>query len=448
MSEHKTLLQMAADLEAGRSSATELAEQALSRMVWQQANGIPAFIHVVEANVRAEAAKSDARRKASRTLSRFDGIPFGVKDLFDVRGETTAAGSKLLKDAAPADSDADAVALLRAKGFVILGRTNMTEFAYSGVGLNPHHGTPPSIYDRERGRIPGGSSSGSAVAVADGVCAMALGTDTGGSCRIPAAFNGIAGFKPTASRISKRGAFPLSALFDSVGPLGRTAACCAIADDVLSGGEGTLPDVSFSRPLRLGALSSFVMDGLEPEVAGDYARIIGTLRSRGVDVEDISFAPLGELPSLLQNGGVVACEAWHLHKSWLGTSEQLYDPRVSSRIKFGAQTDAVAFARLLSRRADMIAAFAKLASGYDAIICPAVPMVAPPLDAFEKDDEYRRLNGLALRNTYVFNFLDGCAGVIPMHAEGAAPTGLMFAGPAGWDRRVLAIMCHAKTLKT
>jgi aspartyl-tRNA(Asn)/glutamyl-tRNA(Gln) amidotransferase subunit A len=196
--------------------------------------------------------------------------------------------------------------------------------------------------------------------------------------------------------------------------------------------------------MRLGALSNYVMDGLEPAVAADYARSVARLKACGAVVEDFSFPDLAELPALLQNGGIVASEAWHLHKNWLAASEEQYDPRVASRIRLGSQTDSMAFARLLARRTEMVSSFANAASAFDAVICPAVPMVAPRLADIETDEEYRRLNGLVLRNTYIFNFLDCCAGVVPMHAEGAAPTGLMLAGPAGADRVVLATMAKVQ----
>lgn len=434
-----TLEELAAALDGGKASAVTLAEQALAAIDHQKANGIPAFIHVNPQAVIAEAKASDERRKAGRPLSRYDGIPFAVKDLFDVKGEVTTAGSVLLRNAAPAAMDSDAVALLRGRGLVVLGRTNMTEFAYSGVGLNPHYGTPPSIHDRRAGRIPGGSSSGTAVAIADGVCALGLGTDTGGSCRIPAAFNGIVGFKPTASRISKRGVFPLSALFDSIGPLGRSARCCAIADDILAGGEGKPATAAPPRRLKLAVLTTLVRDDLAPEVEAAFARALRTF-SATHDVSPVQFPPLGNMAALLANGGVVAYEAWHLHKAWIESREAEYDPRVSSRIRFGARTDAVALARILDVRATMVAAFAALASDYDAILCPTVPMPPPRISELAGDDDYRRLNGFALRNTYAFNFLDGCAGSIPMQQGDEPPMGLMLAQSANHDRALLSVM--------
>lgn len=418
--------ELALGLEGGSVNAVRLAEEALAAIERQHAQDIPAFVYVDKDAVLSDARESDRRRKEGRAISRFDGVPFGVKDLFDVQGQVTTAGSVLLRNEKPAASNADPVALLRGKGLIVLGRTNMTEFAYSGVGLNPHYGTPTSVYDRKAGSIPGGSSSGSAVAVADGVCAVALGTDTGGSCRIPAAFNGIAGFKPTASRISKRGVFPLSALFDSIGPIGRSAACCAIADDILAGDEGRTSSWKALRPLKLAVLNTCVTDGLAPEMEEIFQRTLKRL-GKSVEVSVLEFPPLVELQSLLNNGGIVACEAWHLHREWLETRPSEYDPRVASRIHFDGNTDTATFAQLLDRRSALIEKFRQFASGFDAVICPTVPMPPPKISELDSDEGYRRLNALALRNTYVLNFLDGCAGSIPMHSEGEPPMGLMLA---------------------
>jgi aspartyl-tRNA(Asn)/glutamyl-tRNA(Gln) amidotransferase subunit A len=440
-----TLEELALGLEDGSVNAMKLAEGALAAIERLHEQDIPAFIYVDTDAVLAEARESDRRRKEGRALARFEGVPFGVKDLFNVQGQVTTAGSILLRNEKPAASDSDPVALLRGRGLVALGRTNMTEFAYSGVGLNPHYGTPTSVYDRKADRIPGGSSSGSAVAVADGVCAMALGTDTGGSCRIPAAFNGIAGFKPTASRISKYGVFPHSALFDSIGPVASSAACCAIADDILAGGDGQGSSWNGFRPLKLAVLKTYVMDGLAPEVDDAFQRTIKRL-GKSVEVSVLEFSPLAELQSLLNNGGIVAYWAWHLHREWLETRQSEYDPRVASRISFGGNTDVATFAHLLDRRSALIEEFRKFASGFDAIICPTVPMPPPKISELAADDGYRRLNALALRNTYVFNFLDGCVGSIPMHSKGEPPMGLMLAQAANQDRQLLAVMQEVERL--
>jgi aspartyl-tRNA(Asn)/glutamyl-tRNA(Gln) amidotransferase subunit A len=440
-----TLEELAQSLEGGTVSAVALAENALVAIEQQHAQDVPAFVYVDQEAVLAEATTSDQRRKQGRALSRFDGVPFAVKDLFDVKGQVTTAGSVLLRNEKPATSDSDPVTLMRGRGLVVLGRTNMTEFAYSGVGLNPHYGTPSSVYDRKAGRIPGGSSSGSAVAVADGVCALALGTDTGGSCRIPAAFNGIAGFKPTASRISKRGVFPLSSLLDSIGPLARSAACCTIADDILAGGEGRTSSWKEPRPLKLAALRTHMMEGLAPEVDDAFQRTLKLL-GKSADISILEFPALAELQSLMNNGGILAYEAWHLHKQWLDTRESEYDPRVAGRIRFGGNTDAPTFARILDRRSVLIEEFRRFAAGFDAIICPTVAMPPPRISELASDDDYRRLNVLALRNTYVFNFLDGCAGSIPMQDEGEPPIGLMLAQAANHDRQLLAVMQEVERL--
>src|SRR5436305_7181670 len=176
----------------------------------------------------------DGLRRVKAAPSRYAGIPVSIKDLFDIKGQVTRAGSRALDDSPPAEADAPVVARLRRAGFVVIGRTNMTEFAYSGIGINPHFGTPKGIWQRGAGHVPGGSSSGGAVSVADGMAHAALGTDTGGSCRIPAAWNGIVGFKPTQRRVPLDGAVPLSTTLDSIGPIARTVKCCAVLDAVLA----------------------------------------------------------------------------------------------------------------------------------------------------------------------------------------------------------------------
>lgn len=432
-----TLNQLAADLASGKVTARQLAEESLARIADPQGEGSRAFIHHDSARVMHDADVQDKARREGRAASPFAGIPFAIKDLFDVEGEVTTAGSKLLASAVPVGADSVAVAHVRAAGFVALGRTNMTEFAYSGVGLNPHYGTPKSVYGRNEGRIPGGSSSGSAVAVADGMCAVALGTDTGGSCRIPAAFNGIVGFKPSAQRVSKTGVYPLSASFDSIGPIANSVACCAIADSTL---RGVAPVVPRAKPgnLHIGVLRDYVLDGLDADVARDFSAVLSRLAAAGHVIEDARFPALADMPSLLANGGIVAAEAWAHHEPIIARHEAEYDPRVVSRIRFGARIAAEEVIRLKSRRAEMVAAFARLADGYDAIICPTVAMIPPRIADLAAEDDYRRLNGIALRNTYVFNFLDACAISIPMNAPGAPPTGLMLALPNGLDVELLA----------
>src|SRR5438132_1011923 len=219
-----SLAQVKAEL-AGGGKSRGLVEQCLARISDQSGEGGRVFLKIHAADALAAADFYDRRRAHGAAPSPFAGIPVSIKDLFDIAGDVTTAGSVALRDAKAAEHDAPAVARLRAAGFIPVGRTNMTEFAFSGIGINPHYGTPLSPYDRSSGRIPGGSSSGAAVSISDGMALGALGTDTGGSCRIPAAFCGIVGFKPTASRVPTQGAFPLSASLDSLGTLAPTVAC-------------------------------------------------------------------------------------------------------------------------------------------------------------------------------------------------------------------------------
>src|SRR4051812_18260304 len=230
-----TLASLADDLDAGRTSARKLVDTCLAKIADPKGEGQRVFIHVDAEAAIAAAEAMDRLRAANAAPSPYAGIPVSIKDLFDIRGQVTRAGSRALEDSAPAEADAPAVARLRRAGFIVIGRTNMTEFAYSGIGINPHYGTPKGAWQRDVGHVPGGSSSGGAVAVADGMAHGALGTDTGGSCRIPAAWNGIVGFKPTQRRVPLEGAVPLSSSLDSIGPLARTVACCATMDALLAG---------------------------------------------------------------------------------------------------------------------------------------------------------------------------------------------------------------------
>ncbi len=241
-----TLATLAADLESGRTTARKLVEDCLARIAEPAGEGDGTFIHVDRDAALAAADAMDGLRRVNAAPSRFAGIPVSIKDLFDIKGQVTRAGSRALDDSAPAEADAPVVARLKRAGFVVIGRTNMTEFAYSGIGINPHYGTPKGAWDRSVGHVPGGSSSGAAVSVVDQMAHGALGTDTGGSCRIPAAYNGIVGYKPTQRRVPLEGGVPLSFTLDSFGPLARSVACCATLDAVLAGeqhhGCGAAPD--------------------------------------------------------------------------------------------------------------------------------------------------------------------------------------------------------------
>jgi aspartyl-tRNA(Asn)/glutamyl-tRNA(Gln) amidotransferase subunit A len=433
-----SLLQLKAELARGATSR-ELVEQCLSRIDDKSGEGSRVFLKVNAADALAAAEYYDRLRAHGASPSPFAGIPVSIKDLFDVAGEVTTAGSVVLRGAAAAARDAPCVARLRAAGFIPIGRTNMTEFAFSGLGINPHYGTPLNPHDRAAARIPGGSSSGAAVSVTDGMAFGALGTDTGGSCRIPAALCGIVGFKPTAHRVPTKGAFPLSTSLDSVGPLAATVACCAVLDAVLAGEPAAdLPAFAVGG-LRLAVPQTMVLDGVEPAVARAFDAALTALRKAGARIVDISLRELSELAQINAKGGLAAVESYAIHRALIAKAEKIYDPRVLTRLLRGREQDAADYMDLVSARADFIRRVAAVTAPYDALVMPTVPVTAVPVADLVADDAYRQVNFLVLRNPSVANFLDRCSISIPCHRGGEAPVGLMLIGEHGADRRLLAI---------
>src|SRR5882757_2061013 len=281
MAKAPTLATLADDLAAGRTSARKLVEECLAKIADPEGEGQRAFIHIDTAAALDAADAMDRLRKANAAPSRFAGIPVSIKDLFDIRGQVSRAGSRALEDSAPAEQDAPVVARLRRAGFIVIGRTNMTEFAFSGIGINPHYGTPKGAWNRSEGHVPGGSSSGAAVSVLDGMAHGALGTDTGGSCRIPAAFNGIVGYKPTQRRVPLDGAVPLSFSLDSIGPLARSVSCCAILDAVLANEPIVALKPRPVKGMRLAVPTTIALDDLDAEVAETFERALKSLADHG-----------------------------------------------------------------------------------------------------------------------------------------------------------------------
>ena len=429
---------LADELAAGRTSARALAEAALAKIHDPEGEGARAFIAVDDAAVLANADHMDGLRKRGRAPSRYAGIPFSVKDLFDQAGEVTRAGSMILASAPPAGVDAPAISRLKAMGLVVLGRTNMTEFAYSGVGLNPHYGTPKSVYDRKTGRIPGGSSAGAGVSVGDGMCALAIGSDTGGSCRIPAAFNAIVGYKPSFGRILTDGVFPLARSLDSVGPLAVSVSSAAIADAIMAGDwDGRIARREVST-LRLGIPRHIVLDNLDPEVAAAFEASQKRLELAGVRFSDVDFAVLEELPAVNAGGGISAVEACHVHRDILAAHADEYDQRVRRRIESGFKIDAPAYVAILDFRQRLIAEYQRLMWGLDGLVMPTTPNIPPPIAALDDDKEYGRINFFCLRNTFIGNFLNACAISLPMTVPGEAPAGLMLMAPWGSDQALFA----------
>ena len=436
----QTLAKLARALEAGDTTSAELVEQALAAIVAPDGEGARAFVLVDADGARAQAQAADRCRARGDAPSPFCGIPISIKDLFDVQGQVTCAGSRALRDQPPAKHDATVVARLRRAGFVLIGRTNMTEFAYSGLGLNPHYGTPLNPFDRAAGRIPGGSSCGAAVSVTDGMAAAGIGTDTGGSCRIPAAMCGIVGYKPTAASVPRDGVLPLSESLDSVGPLARSVECCAILHGVMSG-RGASAGIE-ARPLSsltLGVPQHYVLGDLDAEVEAAFERALRCLRDSGATVRDVPFAALERLPEINAAGGLAAAEAYAWHRRLLAERGDLYDPRVRVRILKGAEQTAANYIDLLRARAELIAEAQTVMRGLDALIFPTVPRIAPLLAELDDDDEYAKANMLALRNPSVANFLDACAISLPIHEPGSAPVGLNALCLHGGDEQLFGV---------
>ncbi len=434
-----TLAALARDLDAGATTSRRLLEECLTRIGDPGGEGARVFLKVHAEAARATADYYDRLRAQGATLSPWSGIPVSVKDLFDMAGDVTTAGSRVLLGQPPARRDCTAVARLRAAGFIPIGRTNMTEFAYSGLGLNPHYGTPLNPFDRQGRRAPGGSSAGAAVSITDEMAYGALGTDTGGSCRIPAAFCGIVGFKPTARRVPLAGVFPLSESLDSVGPLAASVECCATLDAVLADEPTALLHTVGVRGLRFAAPTRYVLDSLDAQVARCFERAIQQLRIAGAQVEEIPLSELEELPVINRKGGFPAAQAYAVHREHLESDGARYDPRVSRRILLGREQSAADYLELIRARTDLQRRLDESLGGFDAAVLPTTPIIAPLLQDLESDESYLRTNHLVLRNTAVANFLDRCAISIPCQEPGAAPVGLMLMGARGADRRLLAV---------
>lgn len=443
MRDSPTLRQLADGLATGRTTSVALVEACLARIAGSSSSSA-IFVHVDAQAARAAAAAIDGLRNARAAPSPLAGIPITIKDLFDVQGQVTRAGSKVLSGA-PAATDAPAVARLRRAGMVIVGRTNMTEFAFSGLGLNPHHGTPLSPWHRHEQRIAGGSTSGGATAVAESMAHASLGTDTGGSCRIPAAFCGLTGFKPTAARVSLEGAVPLSQSLDSVGTIARSVGCCATLDAILTDGAAMTEAVSVAA-MRIIVPTNYVFDEVDDVVARAFEAATGKLKAAGARVVHAAIPALDGIAAINAKGGFAAAEAWAWHRAMIADRAADYDPRVVSRIRRGAQQDAADYLDLLAARRTFIADMGRAMSGFDAMLMPTTPILPPRLAELVDDEAYTRTNLLALRNPSVINLMDGCAISLPIAANDDAPVGIMLAGMAGDDRHVLAVAAGVEAL--
>ena len=422
-------------LRAGQTHARDEIERSLA------VAASPACRHAF-LSLDAEGAHTQAAATVDPARLPLAGLAVSVKDLFDVTGQVSRAGSTLLADAPAAQQDAVAVARLRAAGGVILGRSNMSEFAFSGVGVNPHHGTPANTAATDVPRVPGGSSSGAAVSVASGAVFVGLGSDTGGSIRIPAALQGIVGFKSTQRLVPLDGTVPLSSTLDTACAMTRSVRDTILVHEVLAARRVVRSQAPLSQ-YRLAVVPQLMFEGIDATVARAFERTLQILRAAGARITELPLPALNELASLQANGGFSAAESYAWHRRLLADHSAQYDPRVLARIQRGAAISAADYLDLKQARRDWIARVGLALDGFDAVLSPTVPIVAPPLAAVlpgsERDDAFFRLNGLLLRNPGVVNLLDGCALSLPCHLPDELPVGLMVWHGAMRDDAILNI---------
>lgn len=426
-------------LTSGATTSRALTEEILERIAMPEGEGSRVFTRIDADRARRSADAADGMRRARLDFSPLCGIPISYKDLYDVEGEITTAASPQRRNAARAGADSVAIARLRRAGAVLIGGTNMTEFAFSGLGLNPHFGTPANPFDRKVRRIPGGSSSGAAISVTDGMAVAALGSDTGGSIRIPAALCGLTGFKPTKSRIPMTGAFPLAPSLDSAGPLAASVACCAAVDAVLAGECPWRPEPAHLSALSFAVPKNFFLDDLDAHVAQAFELALSRLSRAGAKLTRVAVPEMDEIMAVYAKGGLASPEAYAFHRR-AGTDLDRCDALVGERIHRGESISAADYLDMIEARAGIIDRFDKAHGSYDAILCPAVAVIAPEIARLDADlAEQRRVNALILRNASVVNFLGRCALSIPCHRAGEAPVGLMVVGRRMEDRQLLEI---------
>jgi aspartyl-tRNA(Asn)/glutamyl-tRNA(Gln) amidotransferase subunit A len=429
-------------LRSGETTSTRLVEQALeladqSRAVFTAIN--PGLLNL--------AASIDRARQKSPSRSPLAGIPIALKDLFNVRNESTLAGSIVRKHyAQPEAQDAEVVAPLRAAGLLFLGRTNMSEFAFSGIGKNPHYGTPLSIWDRETGRLPGGSSSGSAVAVAEGIVAAALGSDTAGSCRIPAAFNGVVGVKPSHGRMSLNGIFPLSPTLDAPGPLAVDVDSCFILDQLMCGKlppSNTLPALQPAqlKTMKLVIPGARVMEDLDDEVRLAFERSVEVLAAAGASIQETPMPVLDHCDDFFIERPIVVYEVWLHHREMLEQHLEEYDPFVGSRMSAGAEISAEEQQRRYREREQIVDTFNRQFESLqvDALLYPSVACIPPAIAETDDENNARRVNLRCLRNTATVNYFDGCSISLPCHQPGEPPVGLMLSATNGSDESLYQV---------
>jgi aspartyl-tRNA(Asn)/glutamyl-tRNA(Gln) amidotransferase subunit A len=426
-------------------SARDRLDAAFSRIDASDGEGARACLTVYRQAARAAADAADARARAGQSLGPLDGAVVTIKDLFDVAGEVTRAGSQVLaEEGKPAAADAPVVHALRAGGAVIVAKTNMTEFAFSGVGINPHYGTPGNPADRTR--IPGGSTSGGVVAAADGMCEIAIGSDTGGSTRIPGALCGLVGFKPSRQRISTAGAFPLSQSMDSIGPIARSVMDCAKADAVMAGDDFKALDPAPLANLRIGIAQGMPLENLDETVAKRFPQAIDALEKAGCRLSDETLALLDGMNRVNSRGGIQPAEAFTVHCDRLDRRGPAIDPNVRARLERARNMSAADYIEMVNERVALIAAMDARLADIDVLAMPTTPIVAPTIAEMAPADVFARKNAMLLRNTSMWNFFDCCAISLPLPRESGLPAGLMLVARNGHDRRLFRIAAAVERL--
>ena len=446
MTAARSISQLATLLQSGALDPVALAEETLARIDAHPDKAV--FIELSPERAMADARAASERIRSGRSRGLLDGIPIAWKDLFDVAGMVTRAGSAVFAGNPPAVEDADVVAAVAAAGMVSVGRTNLNEFAFSGLGLNPHYGTPVNPCSTDGHRLPGGSSSGSGVAVAAGLVPVAMGTDTGGSIRIPAAFNGIVGYKATRGRYSMRGVYPLAKSLDSLGPLCHTVQDAVRIDAAMRG----LPAPDIKRGivagLKLLVPRTVVFDGAEPGVVAAVEAAIERLVEAGAIVRRTEMPIFAEIFDMMaKRGALVTAEAFALHRERLaGDEAERMDHRVVARARLGEKISLVDYVETLNTRERMIAEMARIVEPGEIITFPTVPHVAPKVaPLLESDEAFFAMNGKTLRNTLIGNFLDWCGVSIPCGTGDAGmPVGLLLSGLPHTDEHLLGVALAAE----
>jgi len=427
-----------------RRPSRDRLEEALARIADPSGEGARTCLTVYAAAARIAADAADARAHAGLALGPLDGAIISIKDLFDVAGEPTRAGSKVLAAAPPAAADAAVVRRLRAAGCVIIAKTNMAEFAFTGLGLNPHYGTPGNPADRAR--IPGGSSSGAAVAVADGMCEIAIGSDTGGSVRLPAALCGVTGFKPSKQRVPTEGAFPLSYTLDSIGPLARSVAACADADAAMAGDDPQPLAPAPLEGLRIGIAQGLPLRTLDETVAARLFEAINELGRAGVQLTPELLPVFDDMVRANAKGSIAVAEAYAVHRQLMAARGADYDPFVRERIERGRDIPAADYIALIRARAAMVRAMDARLADLDALVLPTVAIVAPTIAECTDMETALARNQLILRNTSIANFFDLCAISLPLPRGDGLPVGMMLVARNGQDRRLLRMAAAVERL--